>query len=119
MFDIGFWELVVVGIVALLVVGPDRLPGLARTSGRWLGKVRRLVDSVRADIERDLYLEDAKRATKQRRGASLDTVKAGPVLHASGQVKAHTDPRHPPSSKRRVRRARGRPAKTPPSDAPT
>jgi sec-independent protein translocase protein TatB len=61
MFDFGFWELVVVGVVALLVVGPDRLPGLARQLGTWVGNTKRFVSSVRADIERELQSEELRR----------------------------------------------------------
>jgi len=54
MFDIGFWELVVIAVVALLVVGPERLPQLVRDLGRWLRAARRLVAEARAEIEREL-----------------------------------------------------------------
>ena len=54
MFDIGFWELGLIALVALLVVGPERLPKLARTAGLWLGRGRRLLSSVKADIDREL-----------------------------------------------------------------
>ena len=54
MFDIGFWEICLIGIVGLLVIGPDRLPDVARTLGRWLGKAQRLVNSVKSDINREL-----------------------------------------------------------------
>ena len=47
MFDVGFSELVVIGIVALLVLGPQRLPEVARTAGRWMGRLRRLADEVK------------------------------------------------------------------------
>lgn len=60
MFDIGFWELTLIGVVALLVVGPDRLPGLARTAGVWVGRGRRFVSRVKEDIERDIRAEEMK-----------------------------------------------------------
>lgn len=61
MFDVGFWEFLVIGVVALLVVGPERLPGLARTAGIWVGKVRRFVSSVKADIDREVRTEELQR----------------------------------------------------------
>lgn len=66
MFDFGFWELVAIGVVALLVVGPNRLPGLARQVGMWLGKTKRFVNSVRADIERELQSEELRRMLKEQ-----------------------------------------------------
>jgi sec-independent protein translocase protein TatB len=61
MFDIGFWELSVIMVVALLVVGPERLPGLARKAGMWAGRARRFVSSVKQDIDRELAAEELKR----------------------------------------------------------
>jgi sec-independent protein translocase protein TatB len=61
MFEVGFWEITVILVVALVVVGPERLPGLARTVGLWLGKARRFVASVKADIDRELKTEELKR----------------------------------------------------------
>ena len=60
MFDIGFWELVVVAIVALLVVGPDRLPGLARDAGRWTGKLKRFINNTRRELEHGLKMNEQK-----------------------------------------------------------
>lgn len=60
MFDFGFWELVLVFIVALLVIGPERLPGVARKAGLWVGRARRFVSSVRSDIERELRAEELR-----------------------------------------------------------
>ena len=57
MFDIGFWELVLVAGVALLVVGPERLPELVRESGRWVRAARRFVTDARYQIERELDLD--------------------------------------------------------------
>jgi sec-independent protein translocase protein TatB len=66
MFEIGFWELVMVGVVALLVVGPEQLPGLARKAGFWLGKARRMVAEVKADVDRELHLEEIKQSLRQQ-----------------------------------------------------
>lgn len=60
MFDIGFLEILLIGVVALLVVGPERLPDLARKLGRWVGQARAYVRSVKMDIERELEAEDLK-----------------------------------------------------------
>jgi sec-independent protein translocase protein TatB len=60
MFDIGFWELALIGVMALLVVGPDRLPALARTVGLWVGRIRRYVSTVRDDIEREIQADELK-----------------------------------------------------------
>jgi len=60
MFDIGFWELVIISIVALLVVGPERLPGLIRDVGRWARAVRRFVVQTRQELERELQFDEEK-----------------------------------------------------------
>lgn len=54
MFDIGFWELAIIGVVALLVIGPNRLPEVARTAGIYVGKVRRFINSVQRDINLEI-----------------------------------------------------------------
>jgi len=65
MFDIGFAEIVLVMVIALLVVGPERLPRLARTAGLWIGKARAFVQSVREDIEREVAAEELKRVLQE------------------------------------------------------
>jgi sec-independent protein translocase protein TatB len=62
MFNIGFWELAIIAVIALLVVGPQKLPELARQAGTWIGHIRRFVNSARADIERELGAEELRRA---------------------------------------------------------
>ena len=60
MFDIGFSEIVVIMVVALIVIGPERLPKVARTLGLLWGRAQRYVNGVRADIERDMQLEELR-----------------------------------------------------------
>ena len=62
MFDIGFWELVLVGVVGLVVIGPERLPGFVRVTGFWLGKARRTIATVKQEIKDELYAEDLRRS---------------------------------------------------------
>ena len=61
MFDVGFWELMLIGVVALVVIGPERLPGVARTAGKWLGKGKRMLTDVKAEIDQELKAEELKR----------------------------------------------------------
>ena len=65
MFDIGIWEISLIMIIALIVVGPDRLPTLATTIGRWVGKIRRMAQSVQRDIDRSIALEDQAKLRAQ------------------------------------------------------
>ena len=58
MFDIGFSELVVIGLLALIVLGPKRLPEVARTAGRWMGQLRRFIADVKQDLDREMHSED-------------------------------------------------------------
>lgn len=60
MFDVGFSELILIGIVALVVFGPEDLPRVARTAGHLLGKFRRYVADVKSDISREMELADVK-----------------------------------------------------------
>ncbi|MBV8032575.1 MAG: Sec-independent protein translocase subunit TatB [Betaproteobacteria bacterium] len=65
MFDIGFSELLVIGVVALVVIGPERLPRVARTLGHLAGRLQRYVTEVKADINREMELEDLKKMRDQ------------------------------------------------------
>ena len=58
MFDIGFWELVVIAVIALLVVGPEQVPGFVRETGRWAGRIRRFIHDARFELERELRIDD-------------------------------------------------------------
>ncbi len=65
MFDVGFWELAVIAVVALMVLGPERLPRAARTAGLWISKARRTVTTMKAEIERELDVEEMKKIVGQ------------------------------------------------------
>lgn len=60
MFDIGFSEMIVIAVVALIVIGPERLPKVARTLGHLWGRAQRYVNGVKADISRDMALEELR-----------------------------------------------------------
>jgi sec-independent protein translocase protein TatB len=62
MFDIGFSELLVIGVVALIVIGPERLPKVARTAGLLYGRMQRYVSSVKSDISHEIQLDEMRRA---------------------------------------------------------
>lgn len=61
MFDIGFSELMVIGVVALIVIGPERLPRVARTMGHLAGRLQRYVADVKADINREVELDELRK----------------------------------------------------------
>lgn len=89
MFDVGFAELAVIGMVALLVLGPERLPRAARATGLYLRRARAAWYSVRGQIERELAAEDLKRATgevQQALGLEQVPVAASPSLQAAGAM---------------------------------
>jgi sec-independent protein translocase protein TatB len=61
MFDIGFSELMVIGVVALIVIGPEKLPRMARTVGHLAGRLQRYVSDVKADINREIELDELRK----------------------------------------------------------
>ncbi|HSD42018.1 MAG TPA: Sec-independent protein translocase protein TatB [Burkholderiales bacterium] len=65
MFDIGFSELLVIAVIALLVIGPERLPKVARTAGHLFGRLQRYVNDVKADIQREIELDELKKLRSQ------------------------------------------------------
>jgi sec-independent protein translocase protein TatB len=69
-FDIAFSELLIIGIVALIVIGPERLPKVARTAGTWLGKLNRYVAQVKQDIDRDMQLEELRKLQSEMKASA-------------------------------------------------
>lgn len=67
MFDVGFTELLLIGIVSLIVIGPERLPAVARTAGQWIGKLQRFVRGVKTDLASELESGDLKKLIGDQR----------------------------------------------------
>lgn len=72
MFDFGFSEMVVVAVVGLIVLGPERLPKVARQAGQWLGKLQRYVADVKSDINRQMELDELRKLQSEVSGAARD-----------------------------------------------
>jgi sec-independent protein translocase protein TatB len=70
MFDIGFSEIVLIGAVALVVIGPERLPKTARTVGHLFGRLQRYVSEVKADISREMEVEELRKLQREMQGAA-------------------------------------------------
>lgn len=95
MFDIGFTELLVIAVVALIVIGPERLPGMARTLGHLFGRMQRYVNDVKADIAREMELEELRKLRSNMEEAARaiqDTVTRG-VSETESELNrlAHSD----------------------------
>lgn len=73
MFDIGFSEIIVIGVVALVVIGPERLPKVARTAGLLVGRMQRYVAAVKADISQEIQLDELKRSGEAFKQSLTDT----------------------------------------------
>jgi sec-independent protein translocase protein TatB len=72
LFDIGFSELMVIALVALIVIGPERLPSVARTVGHLLGRLQRYVADVKADINREIELDELRKMRDSFQEAASD-----------------------------------------------
>lgn len=103
MFDIGFSEIALVAVVALLVLGPERLPRVARTAGALLRRARSSWQEVRGEIERELAAEDLKRELQEaRRAADLraEVSAAAADIEASTRAAATPAPTPAPNDER-------------------
>ncbi|WP_280540944.1 Sec-independent protein translocase protein TatB [Chromohalobacter sp. 11-W] len=102
MFDMGFLELMLIGVVALLVLGPERLPTAARTVGLWIGKIKRTVSGMQREINAQLEAEDLRQKLNEQQrklDAGLHKVRDGVERHADDtdthHAGSHRDPATP------------------------
>lgn len=97
MFDVGMGEIGLIAVVALLVLGPERLPGAARTAGALLRKARQSWQSVRSEIERELAAEELKRSMQQTVAAADPSAEIKDALNSIGNIQPTAEPITTPS----------------------
>ncbi len=129
MFDVGFSELLVIGLVALIVIGPKRLPEVARAAGRWAGRLQRFVTNVKQDFDRELRqaelselrqlkqeLDDTRRVMEDTSSRLMQDVQAIPAdanPAAANTIAPPAAPAHKPVVKQKTKpRRHGRRKKT-------
>lgn len=102
MFEIGFMELLLVGLVALVVLGPERLPGAVRTAGLWIGRLKRSFSNIKAEVEREIGADEIRRQLHNERILDLEKeMKAmkesiiAPSSSSSSSAKAATESSQP------------------------
>jgi sec-independent protein translocase protein TatB len=66
MFDVGFWEIILIGGLALVILGPERLPKVAREAGRWIGRARAMARQLRSQLEQEVSYDEYMRAESMR-----------------------------------------------------
>ena len=89
MFDVGLSELMVIAVVALVVIGPERLPKVARTAGLLLGRLQRYVSDVKADINREIQLDELKKL-QQEVSTQVSSLEAS-VTHEMREIESSVD----------------------------
>ena len=110
MFDIGFSELLLIGVVALIVIGPERLPRVARTIGHLMGRMQRYVADVKADIDREVELDELRKmrdsvqqaATNIESSVQSELTKAETELNQAAQTAAGEEVAPAPSAEAQV-----------------
>lgn len=98
MFDIGFTELVLVGVVGLLVIGPERLPGAIRTASLWLNRLKRGFNDIKREVQQELHNDEVMqqlRETGQQLKAQADQLGKG--LDSTGNALSKPLPEEPPA----------------------
>ncbi|MCK9816515.1 Sec-independent protein translocase protein TatB [Pseudomonas sp. MAFF 302046] len=91
MFGISFSELLLVGLVALLVLGPERLPGAARTAGLWVGRLKRSFNAIKQEVEREIGADEIRRQLHNEHILSLEQ-EARKILSPTQQQPTPVEP---------------------------
>ena len=91
MFGISFSELLLVGLVALLVLGPERLPGAARTAGLWIGRLKRSFNAIKQEVEREIGADEIRRQLHNEHILSLEQ-EARKILTPQQQAPTPVEP---------------------------
>ncbi|MGY3933004.1 twin arginine translocation protein B [Aeromonas encheleia] len=117
MFDIGFWELVVIGVVALVVLGPERLPVAIRTASHWIKLIRSTANSVKSELEQELKLQELHNDLKKAEQLQMSNL--SPELQESiEQLKAAAQSVNRPYSPQNGQQNEIRPPQATPTLAP-
>ena len=93
MFDIGFWEILLILVVALLVVGPEKFPGLVRTIGVLLGRARRTVQTIKEEVAHEVAADELRKTMQKHQAASKDAMdeiieESNSILNTTANVAA-------------------------------
>jgi sec-independent protein translocase protein TatB len=119
MFDMGFTEMMLIGIVALVVIGPERLPGVARTAGKYFGRLKRFMTTVKADVEQELRADELRQILSDQQ-KELDSIKDS--MNVAGKafeedIKSVTDTAEPPPAENVDKAPPSPETATPPGDS--
>lgn len=102
MFGISFSELLLVGLVALLVLGPERLPGAARTAGLWIGRLKRSFNTIKQEVEREIGADEIRRQLHNEHILSMEREAQKLLAPLTGQNPRRKPRRRRPRARRRA-----------------
>ena len=92
MFDIGFTELLLIGLVALFVLGPERLPGAVRTAGLWIGRAKRSFATIKSEVEREIGADEIRRQLHNERILDLEREMKQSIMPSSPSTNSTPSP---------------------------
>ncbi len=92
MFDIGFTELLLIGLVALFVLGPERLPGAVRTAGLWIGRAKRSFANIKSEVEREIGADEIRRQLHNERILDLEREMKQSIMPSSPSTNSTPSP---------------------------